>query len=288
VRGNFIVQVFSNPQAMQHWCQEQKRQGKTVGLVPTMGSLHEGHLALVRKARSSCDTVVVSIFVNPIQFNVQQDFEEYPRDLKQDTSLLEQENVDAVFAPSIPEMYPKGYSSFVELYGEITEKLCGGARPGHFKGVTTVVSKLFNICLPDLAFFGQKDAQQVLVIEKMVRELNFPLRIVRVPIVREADGLAKSSRNVHLNKSQRQQAPVLNRALQGARQLIEEGETGVERIKDYITDYIKTSSEARIDYVEIYNARDLSDLEIIRGEVIIALAVWFGTTRLIDNLIVEV
>ncbi|MGI5921433.1 MAG: pantoate--beta-alanine ligase [Syntrophomonadaceae bacterium] len=282
------MQVFSNPQAMQHWCQEQKRQGKTVGLVPTMGSLHEGHLALVRKARSSCDTVVVSIFVNPIQFNVQQDFEEYPRDLKQDTSLLEQENVDAVFAPSIPEMYPKGYSSFVELYGEITEKLCGGARPGHFKGVTTVVSKLFNICLPDLAFFGQKDAQQVLVIEKMVRELNFPLRIVRVPIVREADGLAKSSRNVHLNKSQRQQAPVLNRALQGARQLIEEGETGVERIKDYITDYIKTSSEARIDYVEIYNARDLSDLEIIRGEVIIALAVWFGTTRLIDNLIVEV
>jgi pantoate--beta-alanine ligase len=282
------MQVFNSTTEMQNWCQEQKRQGKTIGLVPTMGYLHDGHLALVRKARSSCDTVVVSIFVNPIQFNIGQDFEEYPRDLKRDGSLLEQENVDAIFAPSILEMYPQGYNSFVEVYGEITEKLCGGARPGHFKGVTTVVSKLFHICLPDQAFFGQKDAQQVLVIEKMVRELNFPLNIVRVPIVREADGLAKSSRNVHLDKEQRQQAVVLSRSLKEAQQLITEGETNVNKLKTYIKDYIETSSQARIDYIEIYNAYDLSDLEEIRGEVIIALAVWFGTTRLIDNLIAEV
>ncbi|MEN6462186.1 MAG: pantoate--beta-alanine ligase [Syntrophomonas sp.] len=282
------MQVFNNPIEMQHWCQEQKRQGKTIGLVPTMGFLHEGHLALVRKARSSCDTVVVSIFVNPIQFNVGQDFEEYPRDLKRDGSLLEQENVDAIFAPSILEMYPQGYNSFVEVYGEITQKLCGGARPGHFKGVTTVVSKLFHICLPDQAFFGQKDAQQVLVIEKMVRELNFPLSIVRVPIVREADGLAKSSRNVHLDKEQRQQAVVLSQSLKVAQRLITEGETNVNKLKTYIKDYIETSSQARIDYIDIYDAYDLSDLEEIRGEVIVALAVWFGTTRLIDNLIVEV
>jgi pantoate--beta-alanine ligase len=282
------MQVFNSTTEMQNWCQEQKRQGKTIGLVPTMGYLHDGHLALVRKARSSCDTVVVSIFVNPIQFNIGQDFEEYPRDLKRDGSLLEQENVDAIFAPSILEMYPQGYNSFVEVYGEITEKLCGGARPGHFKGVTTVVSKLFHICLPDQAFFGQKDAQQVLVIEKMVRELNFPLNIVRVPIVREADGLAKSSRNVHLDKEQRQQAVVLSRSLKEAQQLITEGETNVNKLKTYIKDYIETSSQARIDYIDIYDAYDLSDLEEIRGEVIIALAVWFGTTRLIDNLIVEV
>lgn len=282
------MQVFNNPTEMQNWCLEQKRQGKTIGLVPTMGYLHEGHLALVRKARTSCDTVVVSIFVNPIQFNVGQDFEEYPRDLEHDRSLLEQENADAIFAPSIAGMYPQGYNSFVELYGEITEKLCGGARPGHFKGVTTVVSKLFHICVPDLAFFGQKDAQQVLLIEKMVRELNFPLKIVRVPIVREADGLAKSSRNVHLDEKQRQEALVLSRSLQEAQRLIAAGERNVKKLKKYIQDYIETSSQARIDYIEIYNAYDLSDLEEIRGEVIIALAVWFGTTRLIDNLIVEV
>ncbi|HEX3010505.1 MAG TPA: pantoate--beta-alanine ligase [Syntrophomonadaceae bacterium] len=282
------MQVFNNPTEMQNWCLEQKRQGKTIGLVPTMGYLHEGHLALVRKARTSCDTVVVSIFVNPIQFNVGQDFEEYPRDLKHDSALLEQENVDAIFAPSILEMYPQGYNSFVELYGEITEKLCGGARPGHFKGVTTVVSKLFHICLPDRAFFGQKDAQQVLVIEKMVRELNFPLKIVRVPIVREADGLAKSSRNVHLDKKQRQEAVVLSQSLKAAERIIAIGEINIEDLKKYIRDYIETRSEARIEYVEIYSAYDLSDLEEIKGEIIIALAVWFGTTRLIDNLIAEV
>lgn len=282
------MQIFNKPIEMQKWCKEQKQQGKTIGLVPTMGYLHEGHLALVREARSSCDIVVVSIFVNPIQFNVGQDFKEYPRDLKRDSSLLEQENADAIFAPSILDMYPPGYNSFVELYGEITEKLCGGSRPGHFKGVTTVVTKLFHICLADQAFFGQKDAQQALVIEKMVRELNFPLSIVRVPIVREADGLAKSSRNVHLDKKQRQEALVLNQSLQEAQRLIIEGERNINKLKSYIKDYIETSPQARIDYIDIYNAYDLSDLEEIRGEVIIALAVWFGTTRLIDNLIVEV
>lgn len=282
------MQIFSNPIDMQNWCKEQKRQGKTIGLVPTMGYLHEGHLSLIRAAGERCDAVVVSIFVNPIQFNVGQDFEDYPRDIERDSALLEAENVDVVFAPSIPEMYPQGYNTFVEVYGEITEKLCGGSRPGHFKGVTTVVSKLFHICVPDLAFFGQKDAQQALILEKMVRELNFPLKIVRVPIVRETDGLAKSSRNVHLNPQQRKEALVLSQALKQAKTLIAEGERDVNKIKGCMLDIIKTSPQARIDYLEIYNAKGLEDLAEIRGEVIIAMAVWLGTTRLIDNLIVEV
>lgn len=273
---------------MQQWCREQKRQGKSIGVVPTMGYLHAGHLALVREARQRCQVVIVSIFVNPIQFNVGQDFEEYPRDLQRDSELLEKEQVDAIFAPAIKAMYPQGYNTFVEVFGEMTEKLCGASRPGHFRGVTTVVSKLFHICLPDLAFFGQKDAQQVLIIEKMVKDLNFPLEIVRVPIVREKDGLALSSRNVLLDAEQRQEALVLSRALEEAGSLIAGGERNVATVKSFITRSIETSPAARIDYAEIYSAEDLSDIDEIGGKVIIALAVWFGTTRLIDNLLVEV
>lgn len=282
------MQIFNDPREMQQWCLQQKREGRLIGLVPTMGYLHDGHLALVREARRRCQTVIVSVFVNPIQFNVGKDFEEYPRDLQHDSDLLDQERVDAIFAPSIKSMYPEGYNSFVEVLGEMAERLCGASRPGHFRGVTTVVSKLFHICLPDLAFFGQKDAQQVLVIEKMVKELNFPLSIVRIPIVREEDGLALSSRNVHLDAEQRQAALVLNRVLKEAGSLIAGGERDVAAIKSFITRTIEASPQARIDYAEIYNADDLTDLGKIGGRVIIALAVWFGTTRLIDNLLVEV
>ena len=282
------MQTFTTVAAMQNWCLEQKRQGKTIGLVPTMGYLHQGHMALVREARASCDIVVVSIFVNPIQFGIGEDYEDYPRDLGKDSLLLEQGQADAIFAPSVKEMYPPRYNSFVEVIGEMSEKLCAQSRPGHFRGVTTVVSKLFHICLPDIAFFGQKDAQQAMIIEKMVQELNFPLRIVRVPIVREADGLALSSRNVYLSAEHRTQAPVLQQSLQAARELIQSGERDATRVKDLIVQTINSSPDADIVYAEIYDADTLADVQEISGRVLIALAVKFGTTRLIDNLIVEV
>ncbi len=282
------MQLFTNTAEMQTWCLEQKKAGQTIGLVPTMGYLHQGHLALVRRARSSCDKVVVSIFVNPIQFGVGEDFEEYPRDLEKDRQMLEEGQVDAIFAPSVKEMYPPGYNSYVEVQGEVAEKLCAQSRPGHFRGVTTVISKLFHICCPDMAFFGQKDAQQAMVIEKMVRELNFPLRIVRVPTEREADGLAMSSRNVYLNEDMRSQALVLNQALQAARDLIYTGERDVKKVKELLLQIINSSPAANIDYAEIYDAETLADIREINDRVLIALAVKFGSTRLIDNLIVEV
>lgn len=272
----------------QEWCVGQKKAGKTIGLVPTMGYLHEGHLALVEQARQQCDVVVVSIFVNPMQFGVGEDFETYPRDLSRDVALLEDLRTDALFAPPIAAMYPLGYNTFVEVDGDITAKLCGASRPGHFKGVATVVAKLFNICVPDIAYFGQKDAQQVMVLEKMVSELNFPLKIVRVPIVREEDGLAKSSRNVYLDEEQRRQALVLNQALHEAKRMIIQGERDVTRLKGIMRGVIATSPQAVIDYVEIYDAADLGDIETVDGKVLIALAVKFGSTRLIDNLLVEV
>lgn len=282
------MQVFNTVNEMQNWCKAKKRQGLTIGLIPTMGYLHAGHLSLVKEAGRRCDIVVVSIFVNPTQFCAGEDFADYPRDIERDRQALESARVDAIFAPSVREMYHNGYNSWVEVEGEITTKLCGATRIGHFRGVTTVVSKLFNICLPDMAFFGQKDAQQAMIIEKMVQELNFPLTIVRVPIMREADGLAMSSRNVYLDDEQRQQALVLNRSLKKTRQLIETGEKNVAQLKQVIRDTIASVAQAEIDYVEIYDADDLSDVEEIQGRVLIALAVKFGSTRLIDNLIVEV
>lgn len=282
------MKIFTSIKDMQNWSTEQKRADQTIGLVPTMGYLHQGHMALVGEARKSCDRVVVSIFVNPIQFGVGEDYEDYPRDLEKDSRLLEEGGVDALFAPSVKEMYPSGYNTFVEVEGEISTKLCARSRPSHFRGVTTVVSKLFHICLPDLAFFGQKDAQQVMLIEKMVRELNFPLSIVRVPIVREQDGLALSSRNVYLGPEQRQQALVLSQSLQLAGELIKAGERDANRIQELLVRTIGSSPGAEIVYAEIYAADDLTDVEIISSPVLIALAVKFGTTRLIDNLIVEV
>jgi pantoate--beta-alanine ligase len=282
------MQIIKSIAEMQQWSSIHKKAGQRIGLVPTMGYLHEGHLSLVRQARQDCDLVVVSVFVNPIQFGVGEDFEEYPRDLTRDCDLLEQEQADVVFAPLVKDMYPEGYDSFVEVQGQITEKMCGASRPGHFRGVTTVVSKLFHICQPDLAYFGQKDAQQLLVLEKMVRDLNFPLKIVRVPIVREADGLALSSRNVYLDEQQRQEALVLSQSLRAAHKLIMDGERDPEKVRAYIRDIIETSPGAQIDYIEINRADDLASLERIEGSVLIALAVKFGTTRLIDNLLVEV
>lgn len=282
------MQIFDSIKEMQKWSLQARRQGKSIGLVPTMGYLHDGHLSLVQEARKSCDLVVVSIFVNPLQFGQGEDFEDYPRDLSRDSDLLEKAGADALFAPSAREMYPVGYSSSVEISGEITRKMCGVSRPGHFKGVTTVCTKLFHACLPDKAFFGQKDAQQLLIIKKMVRELNFPMEVIRVPIVREHDGLALSSRNVYLDKEQRQEALVLNQALKQVQEQIVGGERDISRLKDRIREIITTSPQAEIDYVEILNGDDLSELETVDGRVLIALAVKFGKTRLIDNLLVEV
>ena len=282
------MQLFKNVKAMQDWSGEQKKQGKSIGLVPTMGYLHEGHMSLVRAARRDCDIVVASIFVNPIQFGQGEDYETYPRELERDSALLIKENADAVFVPEVKDMYPSGYDTFAEVFGGITSKMCGASRPGHFKGVTTVVSKLFHICRPDRAYFGQKDAQQLLIIKKMVRELNFPLEVVRMPIVRESDGLAMSSRNVYLNEEERRQALVLSQVLKITETDIRGGERDIKKIRQKIKDMIETRPLARIDYIEIANGQDLAELEEIQGEVLIALAVKFGKTRLIDNLLVEV
>ncbi|AGK99872.1 pantoate--beta-alanine ligase [Desulfoscipio gibsoniae] len=261
--------------------------GKTVGLVPTMGYFHEGHLNLMREAKKNCDVVVVSLYVNPIQFGPKEDLGEYPRDFDRDCTMARSVGVDAIFAPGNDEMYPPGYNSFVEVAG-ITNKLCGLSRPGHFRGVTTVVAKLFNIVKPDRAFFGQKDAQQAMVIEKMVRDLNMGLEVVTLPIVREADGLAMSSRNVYLSAEQRQAAPVLYRSLCAFRDAVAGGERDVQKLCRGIEEMILSTPGAQIDYVEILSVPDLEPLNTMTGRCIAALAVRFGKTRLIDNIVVEV
>ena len=253
------MQVFNSIGEIQNWVLAQKRSGQIVGLVPTMGYLHEGHLTLVREARAAADVVIVSIFVDPTQFGPGEDYDEYPRDLDRDLALLEPVGVDAVFAPAVKEMYPDGYNTYVELFGEISSKLCARSRPHHFRGVTTVVSKLFNICLPDLAFFGWKDAQQLLIIKKMVRELNFPIDVRGVNIVREPDGLAISSRNVYLSADQRQVAliPELSRSLQCVRHRIDTGEREASALKNFLLETIGAAPGAVIDYVEIVETREL-------------------------------
>jgi pantoate--beta-alanine ligase len=282
------VKVIESPQEMQNWSRAQAKTGLSIGLVPTMGYLHEGHLSLVRQARELCDQVVVSIFVNPIQFGEGEDFDRYPRDLSRDLDLLEKEGVGAVFAPTARAMYPEKEQTNVEPPTGMENRLCGRNRPGHFRGVTTVVSKLFNICLPDVAVFGQKDAQQALIIEKMVRDLNFPVRIVRGEIVREPDGLAMSSRNVYLSPEDRKNATVLYRSLLMAKDLIKRGERNPSQVRNAMYEMINRVDGTQIDYIEIYNAKDLSELEEINGQVLLALAVRFGDTRLIDNLLLEV
>jgi len=261
--------------------------GKTVGLVPTMGYFHEGHLNLMREAKKECDVVVVSLYVNPLQFGPKEDLGEYPRDFDRDCAMAQSVGVDAILAPGNDEMYPAGYGSFVEVTG-ITGKLCGLSRPDHFRGVTTVVAKLFNIVRPDQAFFGQKDAQQALVIQKMVRDLNMGLEVVTLPIVREADGLAMSSRNVYLNEEQRQAALVLYRSLCAFRDAVAEGEITVSKLLRGIEEMISSTPGASVDYVEILSVPDLEPLDILNGKCIAALAVRFGRTRLIDNMVVEV
>jgi pantoate--beta-alanine ligase len=257
-----------------------------VGFVPTMGYFHEGHLSLVRQARKDNPSVVVSIFVNPTQFGPGEDFQEYPRDLNRDLELLEREKVDIVFVPSKEEMYPSGFSTWVDVQ-KVTQRLEGASRPGHFRGVATVCAKLFSIIQPTRAYFGQKDAQQAIVMKKMVADLNMNLEIVVVPTVRESDGLAMSSRNTYLNPEERQAATVLFKALSLARQLCQSGEKDAHKIRYQITTLIQKESLARIDYVSIANADTLEELNTIDRSALASLAVRIGKTRLIDNVILE-
>jgi pantoate--beta-alanine ligase len=264
---------------------ELRRQGLTLGLVPTMGFLHEGHLSLIRNARKQSDRVVVSIFVNPTQFGPHEDFKEYPRDFERDCRLAEEAGADVIFAPAATDMYPDGFQTLVRVE-HLTAPLCGVSRPHHFQGVTTVVAKLFNICKPHLAVFGQKDAQQAIVIRRMVKDLNMDLRIVIAPIVREPDGLAMSSRNTYLTREQREQAVKLYHSLQKAEERIRRGETEVETLKMAMRALIESIPGARIDYVEIVDAQTLVPVARIHpgDEILVALAVYVGKTRLIDNL----
>ncbi len=257
-----------------------------VGFVPTMGYLHDGHLALVRWARAENSVVVVSIFVNPTQFGPSEDFNRYPRDIPRDLALLEKEGTDIVFMPSAEEMYPEGFSSWV-VVEKVTEGLEGRSRPGHFRGVATVVNKLFNIVEPTKAYFGQKDAQQVVVIKKMVADLNMNLEIVVVPTVRESDGLAMSSRNVYLNPQERQAATVLFKALMLAKDLWAGGEKRADVLRREMEFLISREPLAQIDYVSIADPRTLEELSTIEGSALASLAVRIGKTRLIDNILLE-
>lgn len=261
-------------------------EGRRIGLVPTMGALHSGHMSLVEAARAQSDVVVVSIFVNPMQFSPSEDFERYPRNFVRDCELLENAGVDFVFAPTPQEMYPDGFSTYVSVE-RLGEKLCGRSRPGHFRGVTTVVMKLFELIQPHTAFFGRKDAQQSVVIRRMVRDLNLPVEIVVCPIVREPDGLAMSSRNAYLSPEERRAAVVLSQSLERARALIERGERRADTILTEMAFTIAREPRARVDYIEAVDVETLEPKGSMAGQTLLALAVWIGSTRLIDNLLIE-
>lgn len=266
---------------------EARRLGRSIGFVPTMGFLHEGHLSLLRQARIETDLLVLSIFVNPLQFGAGEDFEEYPRDLERDADLAAGAGCDIIFAPSAREMYPNDYATFVEVE-RLTSGLCGASRPGHFRGVATVVSKLFNLVTPDRAYFGQKDAQQAIIIRRMAQDLNMNLEVKVLPTVREADGLAMSSRNNYLTPAERKAATVLYRSLCLAEKSIAAGEKDADSIRQLIRAAINAEPLAEIDYIAIVDAENLHELDRIANRVLIALAVRFGKTRLIDNIMVAV
>jgi pantoate--beta-alanine ligase len=276
--------IFHTIAEVREFVRQARDKGLSIGLVPTMGYLHEGHLELMRRAKEQCGCVIVSIFVNPTQFGPGEDLERYPRDLERDARLSEGAGVDAIFNPGVEEIYPPGYCTYVDVE-RITESLCGFSRPGHFRGVATVVTKLFNIVKPDQAFFGQKDAQQVLVIQRMAADLNMEAGIVTVPTVREADGLAMSSRNVYLDARQRQAALVLSGSLKMAADKVRAGEHSAAKIRQQVIEMIQAEPLADIDYVEIYSHPELEPVDLIEGPALLAMAVKIGQTRLIDNMI---
>jgi pantoate--beta-alanine ligase len=265
-------------------CREATRSGKTLGLVPTMGALHEGHLSLVRVAKMQCDVIAVSIFVNPLQFGPSEDFGKYPRTFERDATLLEELSVDLLFAPIVEEMYPPGAKTFVEVE-DLSSKLDGGSRPGHFRGVATVVCKLFEIVRPDRAYFGQKDAAQVALLRKMARDLDMDVQVVVCPIVRETDGLALSSRNAYLNADQRRQALVLSRSLQQVKAAVDAGEIDACKLIEIGSREIHSEPGAMLDYFAIVHPDSLEPIVQAVPGSLVAVAAWVGTTRLIDNLL---
>lgn len=282
------MEIINRRQRMNSVARKVRREeDKTIGLVPTMGALHEGHLSLVREARRMCDVVVVSVFVNPTQFGPNEDFAHYPRDLTKDTALLAELNVDYIFAPSMEEIYPKGFSTYVKVEG-ISDQFEGASRPGHFRGVATVVTILFNIVRPDFAFFGQKDAQQTLIIKRLTRDLAFDTEVVILPTVREESGLALSSRNAYLNEEERRAAAVLYRALSIAKEVYKNGERNGARLADSVRSTVDAEPRARLDYVSVTDADTLEKLDKLDDRpVLIALAVHVGKTRLIDNIVLN-
>ncbi|MDR3749821.1 MAG: pantoate--beta-alanine ligase [Acidobacteriota bacterium] len=278
------MKIISTIAEMKAACREVTRVGKTLGFVPTMGALHEGHLSLVRAAKSRCDVVAASIFVNPLQFGPTEDLAKYPRTLEHDTKLLDELGVDLLFAPSADEMYPKGAKTYVEVTG-LSDKLDGAARPGHFRGVATVVAKLLEIVRPDCAFFGQKDAAQVAVLRKMVSDLDLDVEMVVCPIVRETDGLAMSSRNAYLNTEQRQQALVLYRSLMRVQSVADQGEGDAARLIEIGKQVIAEEPSARLDYFAVVDPDTLDPVADISRGALVAVAAYLGSTRLIDNIL---
>ena len=280
------MKIINEVDKMKTYARIMKKENKLVGFVPTMGHLHEGHLSIIRVARKQADIVVLSIFVNPIQFAPDEDFEKYPRDIKRDEELAKSCGADILFYPKKESMYPSGFSTYVSVE-KITERLCGKSRPGHFRGVTTVVAKLFEIVKPDIAYFGQKDAQQAFVISKMAEDLNMDVTIKILPTIRDEDGVATSSRNTYLSKSERKDAAVLYKALLAAREAVDSGERGAKKIVKRMREIISDTPSAKIDYISIAEVKSLKETSRIRGEVLVALAVFIGKTRLIDNVILD-
>lgn len=277
------MDILKSPEKTRVTVDDWRADGLCVGLVPTMGALHEGHLSLVRTSVIECDRTVCSVFVNPTQFGEGEDFDDYPRRLREDADKLEEVGADLVFAPTDSRMYPPGYCTYV-MQEELTERLCGARRPGHFRGVCTIVTKLFNICVPDRAYFGRKDFQQTIVLRRMVRDLNMPVEISVMPTVREPDGLAVSSRNEYLSDSERTQAVCLYEALRAARQMFQSGQTAPAPIIEKMRGIVEKNPDARIDYVGIVSPDDLRPVEDVTEQSVAALAVHVGDTRLIDNM----
>lgn len=282
------MQIIETKSALRDVLKKARNDGQSIGFVPTMGYLHDGHLSLMHRARKENDIVVVSIFVNPAQFGPNEDLDTYPRDADRDQDLMQKAQVDIAFFPDTSQLYPDGFTTYVTVEGTMTKGLCGVSRPVFFRGITTVVTKLFNIVAPDRAYFGQKDAQQAAVIRQMVRDLDFDLEVVVCPTVRESDGLAMSSRNSYLSPRQRSDATVVSQALFEAKAAIDGGERQACVVMDQIKNQIKGVQEAVIDYVAVVDAKTLADLDTLHGEVLIAVAIDLGDTRLIDNIAIEI
>jgi len=280
------VKIVENISRMSTLMKIMRKEGKSIGLVPTMGYLHEGHLSLVRAAKKHNDVAVMSVFVNPLQFGPNDDLAKYPRDFKRDEEKARLAGVDVLFYPSEKEIYPSGYSTYVEVKG-LGDTLCGSSRPGHFKGVTTIVAKLFGIVKPDMAYFGQKDVQQAAIIKKMTEDLNMGIEIKIMPIVREKDGLAMSSRNIYLSETERKDASILHQSLSTAESMVNQGEKDARKIIKAMELLIRQKPSVKIDYISIVDKRFLKEVSSISGEVLIALAVFIGKTRLIDNIAID-